>query len=362
MDWIQLMLNLTVPPMAIVFLSVVLPPLALMRMLSWSYHLIFRENMRGKTVLITGASSGIGEQMAYCYAKKGANLMLVARREERLKAVADKSRSLGAKNVNVIAADVTKEEDCKRFIDETINLYGCLDHLVNNAAIAGSFLFEEANTSAFPHVMDVTFWGNVYPTYYALPHLKRSSGRIVVTASAAGWLPMPRMSIYNAGKAAVINFYDSLRAEVGSSVSITIATPGWIESEMTMGKFVTKRGEVEVDQETRDVQVGPSSVVSTEGCAKAIVEGACRGKRYVTIPMWYSVIFLYRIFAPELLQWVFYIFFVKKTSTPGRKQQQPLTKAALDATGAKKLLYPSSIQSQPQSQSQSQSPRSTKSD
>lgn len=74
-----------------------------------------------------------------------------------------------------------------------------------------------------------------------MPHLKRSSGRIVVTASATVWLPMPQMSIYNAGKAAVINFYDSLRAEMGSFVSITISTPGWIESEMTMGKFVIKR-------------------------------------------------------------------------------------------------------------------------
>lgn len=353
----QCVLNLALPPMTVAFLSVVLPPLALMRMLFWSYHLIFRENMRGKTVLITGASSGIGEQMAYRYAKKGANLVLVARRENRLKAVADKARTVGAKNVHVIAADVTKEEDCKRFIDETINLYGCLDHLVNNAAVAGSFLFEEANTSAFPHVMDVTFWGSVYPTYYALPHLKRSSGRIVVTASAAGWLPMPRMSIYNAAKAAVINFYDSLRTELGSSVSITVATPGWIESEMTMGKFLTKGGEVEVDQETRDVQVGPSPVLYTEDCAKAIVEGACRGKRYVTIPMWYSVVFLYRILAPELLEWVFHIFYVKKTATP-RGKQQSLTKAVLDATGAKKILYPSSIQSQPQSQS----PRSTKSE
>lgn len=347
MDLMTCMLNLTLPPIAVAFLSVVLPPLALMRMLFWSYHLIFREDMRGKTVLITGASSGIGEQMAYLYAKKGANLMLVARRENRLRAVADKSLSLGAKNVHVIAADVAKEEDCKRFIDETINLYGCLDHLVNNAGVAGCFLFEEANTSAFPHVMDVTFWGSVYPTYHALPHLKRSSGRIVVTASAGGILPMPRMSIYNAAKAAVINFYDSLRAEVGSSVGITVATPGWVESEMTLGKFVSKEGELGFNEETRDVQVGPSPVVYTEDCAKAIVEGACRGKRYVTIPMWYNVLFLYRILAPELLEWVCHILYVKKTSAPrGKKQQQPLTKTVLDATGAKKHLYPSSIQSQ----------------
>lgn len=277
------------------------------------------------------------------------------RRENRLKAVAEKSRSLGAKNVHVIAADVAKEEDCKKFIEETINRYGCLDHLVNNAAVAGSFLFEEANTSAFPHVMDVTFWGSVYPTYYALPHLKRSSGRIVVTASAAGWLPMPRMTIYNAAKAAVINFYDSLRTEVGSSVSITVATPGWIESEMTLGKFVSREGELVVDQDTRDVQVGPSPVVYTEDCAEAIVEGACRGKRYVTIPMWYGVLFLYRVLAPELVEWVSYLFYVKKAAAPrGKKQQQPLTKAVLDASGAKKILYPSSIQSH--------SPQSTKSE
>ncbi|KAH9308930.1 hypothetical protein KI387_036841 [Taxus chinensis] len=339
MGLIQMFLNLTFPPMALAFLAVALPPLTLMKMFGWLFHFLFSENMRGKVVVITGSSSGIGEQMAYEYAKRGAKLVLVATREERLKAVAHNARSLGAQNVLVIAADVSKHRDCKRFIDDTITHYGRLDHLVNNAGIAHSFLFEEAtDPSHLPHLMDVTFWGAVYPTYYAIPHLKRVCGRIVVTASNAGWLPLPRMSIYNAAKAAVINFYDSLRIEVGPAVGITVATPGWIESEMTLGKFVDKQGEMQIDEDVRDAQVGPLPIEYAEECAKAIVNGACRGQRTASIPKWYNVLFFYRVLAPELLEWLSYLFYVRPV------QQQPLSKTILDATGAKNILYPSSIQ------------------
>jgi NAD(P)-dependent dehydrogenase (short-subunit alcohol dehydrogenase family) len=135
---------------------------------------------------------------------------------------------------------------------------------------------------------DVNFWGAVQTTFAALPHLKRSRGRIVVTASATGWNPVPRMSFYNvrsasfiisssaqsvllgpdqnlmwvvsllssvqAANAALINFFEPLRTELGSVVGVTIATPGWIESEMSKGKFLKEHGEVEVDQEMRDVR------------------------------------------------------------------------------------------------------------
>ncbi|GLJ37034.1 hypothetical protein SUGI_0750430 [Cryptomeria japonica] len=337
MDLVQMFLNLAFPPLAMFFLALALPPLALMKMCGWVYHFIFSENMQGKVVLITGSSSGIGEQMAYQYAKKGAKLVLVARREDHLKAVADKSSSIGAPAVHVIVADVSKEEDCKNFIEETIRIYGRLNHLVNNAGIAHSFLFEETvDPTRLQQVMDVTFWGSVYPTYYAIPHLKQVSGRIVVTASDAGWLPLPRMSLYNAAKAAVINFFDSLRIELGPSVGITVATPGWTESEMTRGKFINRQGDLQFNQDVRDVQLGPWPVVSAEECGKAIVNGACRGERSVSIPKWGNVLFLYRLLAPQLLEWASYLFYV-------RAAPQPLSKTAVDATGAKKILYPSSI-------------------
>ncbi|CAK9169973.1 unnamed protein product, partial [Ilex paraguariensis] len=98
----------------------------------------------------------------------------------------------------ITAADVVKEDDCRRFINETINFYGRVDHLVNTVSLGHTFYFEEANdSSVFPILMDINFWGNVYPTYVALPYLRQHHGRIIVNASVDSWLPLPRMSLYS---------------------------------------------------------------------------------------------------------------------------------------------------------------------
>uniref|UniRef100_A0A804NLE2 11-beta-hydroxysteroid dehydrogenase 1B n=1 Tax=Zea mays TaxID=4577 RepID=A0A804NLE2_MAIZE len=156
------------------------------------------EDLRGKVVLVTGASSGIGEHLVYEYARNGACVALVARTEVALRAVAKAARDLGSPDVLVVPADVTKVDDAKRAVDETLAHFGKLNHLVANAGIWSSCFFEEiTNITAFHNVMDLNFWGAVYPTYFALPYLKASRGNIVVTASVAGRVPTARMSFYN---------------------------------------------------------------------------------------------------------------------------------------------------------------------
>lgn len=100
---------------------------------------------------------------------------------------------------------------------------------------------------------DTDFWGSVYTTRYAVSHLRNSRGKIVAISSVAAWLPQPRQSIYNASKAAVKSFFETLRVELGSDVGITIVTPGFIESEILQGKFVTHDGQLHVDKDARDV-------------------------------------------------------------------------------------------------------------
>ncbi|KAI5054532.1 hypothetical protein GOP47_0027665 [Adiantum capillus-veneris] len=342
MDLFQIFLDLAIPPTGLFILLLCLPTVYFLRFLRSVLTVIFKENVRGKVVLITGASSGIGEQVAYQYARCGAILVLVARRAERLRAVAERASKLGAMHTHVITGDVAKEGDCKRVVDETIKRFGHLDHLVNNAGISHSFLFEEApDLSLFHPVMGITFWGQIYPTLYALPHLRRTRGKIIVNASVVAWLPVPRMSIYNAAKAGIYNFYETLRIEIEPAVGITIVTPGYIESEMTKGKFMTREGRLVVDDEQRDIQVGPWPVEYAENCAKAMVLGALKGKRYVQVPAWFNVFILYRVFAPELIDWMYRFLYVEKTSSQGKLY----SKAILDATGAKKTLYPPSIQS-----------------
>ncbi|KAG9445906.1 hypothetical protein H6P81_012034 [Aristolochia fimbriata] len=342
MTVIHNLMNLVAAPVSFGALLLFLPPFYVYKFIISALNTLFSERMANKVVLVTGASSGIGEHIAYQYAKKRACLALVARRENRLREVAERARSLGSPDVLVLPADVAKSDDCKRFVEETVEHFGRLDHLVNNAGIGALCLFEEApDLSNFAPVMDVNFWGAIYPTYFAIPHLKKSRGRVVVNASAAGWNPLPRFGFYNASKAAIISFYETLRMELGPYIKITIATPGWTESEMTQGKFVSKEGEIIIDQEMRDVQVGVFPVGYAEGCARAVVNGACRGQRMVTQPAWFKVLFLYRVFCPEVLDWCYRLMYV---TSPGTSQKSALSKKILDVTGAKKVLYPGSIQ------------------
>ncbi|KAH6763865.1 hydroxysteroid dehydrogenase 5 [Perilla frutescens var. hirtella] len=304
MDLMNAVLNFVVPPASLVMLAFSWPTLYFINSCEWVYNTYFNcENMENKVVVITGASSGIGEQIAYQYAKRGASLVLVARRDHRLRAIGENATRLGAPDVLTIAADVVKEDDCRRFINETINCYGRVDHLVNTVTLGHTFYFEEATDSnLFPMIMDINFWGNVYPTYVALPYLRESNGRIVVNTSVENWLPLPRMSLYSAAKSALVNFYETLRFELKNEVGITVATHGWIGTEMRRGKFMMEEGAEMQWKEEREVHVRGGPV---EEFAKQIVAGACRGDSYVKYPSWYDIFFLYRVFAPKVLDWTF---------------------------------------------------------
>ncbi|KAM3729442.1 hypothetical protein ACB098_12G012300 [Castanea mollissima] len=311
-------LNWVVPPASLVMLAFAWPTLCFINACEWVYSSIYSENMEDKVVIITGASSGIGEQIAYEYAKRRANLVLVDRREQRLQMISENARRIGAKHITIIAADVVKVEDCRRFVNETINFYGHVDHLVNAASLGHTFYLEEVtDTSMFPHLMDINFRGNVYPTYVALPYLHHSNGRIIVNASVENWLPPTRMSLYAAATAALVNFYETLRFELKDDVGITIATHGWIGSEITGGKFILEDGAEMQWKEEREVHVtgGPA-----EDYARLIVSGACRGDSYVNIPSWYDMFLLYRVFAPNILNWTLRILL----STHGSRRTSPV--------------------------------------
>ncbi|KAI3435267.1 uncharacterized protein J3R85_006182 [Psidium guajava] len=341
-DLIPAFLNVTLPPVAIGALLFILPPYLFLKLLLFTFRSAFSEDVAGKVVLITGASSGIGEHLAYSYAKRGACLALVARRENRLRDVADIACQLGSPDVVVIQGDVSRAEDCERFVDRTIDHFGRLDHLVTNAGIAPMCMFEDCpDVTKLRPAMDINFWGSVYSSYFALPYLKRSRGKIVAIASAAGWLPAPRMSVYDASKAAVISFYETLRTELGSEITITIVTPGVIESEMTRGKFLSKEGRMVLDPQLRDVQVGVMPIRSVEAAAEEIVKGACRGDNYLTEPAWVKLAFYWKVFCPEVIEWCNRLLLVAGTEI---SERNALNLKILKLTGLKRFVYPPSVQ------------------
>ncbi|CAN6718243.1 unnamed protein product [Malus baccata var. baccata] len=338
---IHTFLNLVAPPFTFFSLCVFLPAFYLFKSFSYVLSSIFSENLQGKVVVITGASSGIGEHLAYEYAKRGARLALVGRRENALREVVDRASDFGSPDVLMIRADVSKVEDCKRIVDDTMNHYGRLDHLVNNAGITLLSILEDAtDITNFRTIMDTNFWGSVYTTHFALPHLKSSKGKIVVLSSSASWLPIPRQSIYNASKAALLSMYETLRIEFGPDIQITIVTPGFTESELTQGKFLMSEGKMTVDQDLRDAQVSATPVAKVEGCAKSIVNSACRGDRYLTEPAWFRVTYLWKVFCPELLEWGYRLIYMNRAGSSARDAP---SKKILDYTGGKNVLYPESL-------------------
>ncbi|XP_019463200.1 PREDICTED: 11-beta-hydroxysteroid dehydrogenase-like 4A [Lupinus angustifolius] len=298
MTAIHKLMNVALPPLSLILLSIFMLPFLFFKLLISVKRLVWIENMARKVVLITGAASGIGEQVAYEYARRGAFLSLVDIRKDNLVAVADKARSLGSPDVTIIGADVSKVQDSKRFVDETVNYFGRLDHLVNNAGIATISKVEDwHDVCETKPVIDINFWGTVYSTFYAIPHLKNSKGRIIVIASTCGWFPLPRLSTYNACKAAVINYFETLRIELGWTVGITIATPGLIKTNLALKV---------IDEEP---SLGIIPMGSAFECGKAIVKSACRGDMYVTDPSWVKVLFPWKVLFPELVDWASRLLF-----------------------------------------------------
>ncbi|XP_065637291.1 11-beta-hydroxysteroid dehydrogenase A [Quercus suber] len=275
--------------------------------------------------LIKRADDFIARHLAYEYAKRGALLALIARRENALQEVANQAREYGSPDVLIISADVSKVEDGKRIVNETMSHFGRLDHLVKNAGIASACLFEDAtDITDFKTVMDINFWGSVYTTHLALPHLRESRGKMIVLASSS-WLPTPRMSFYNASSAAIVSFFETLRVEVGPEIKITIVTPEFIESEMTPGsKFLSS--------------TIPARTV--RGCAKAIVNSACKGERYMTEPAWFRVTYFWKVFFPKVIEWSYQLMYINRLGT---SHKEAPSKKILDLLGAKNIIYPSII-------------------
>ncbi|KAL1829152.1 hypothetical protein ACET3Z_007564 [Daucus carota] len=337
MELINGFLNLVAPPSTFLALLFFLPPYAVFKYFFSFFRSFFAENIAGNVVLITGASSGIGEHLAYEYASHGACLALAARRVDQLEQVAAAARELGAPDVIVIAADVSKIDDCKRMVDQTVNHFGRLDHLVNNAGISSVCMFEEVDDmEAFRSVMETNFWGTVYTARFAVPHLRNSRGRVVVISSGASWFPMPRCSFYNASKAAVAQFFDTLRIEFGSDVKVTIVTPGFIESEMIQGKFLFKGGKMEFDPDMRDAQAGLVPVRSVVACAKTIVKSARRGDRYLVEPAWFRVSHWLKTFCPEILDVIVWLQYITK---PGASPHESFNKKIMDLLPGARALY-----------------------
>lgn len=191
-----------------------------------------------KVVIITGASSGIGYEVARQLAKQGAWLALAARREDKLKGLAKECEALGGRALAVVT-DVGDEMQCKQLIERTVAEFGKIDVLLNNAGITIWARFEDMETlDPFEAVMRVNYLGSLYCTYFALPYLKERQGRIVAVSSLAGKTGVPFRSGYSASKFAMAGFFETLRIEVAEhDVSVTMIYPDYVQTDTRLQAF-----------------------------------------------------------------------------------------------------------------------------
>ena len=188
--------------------------------------------LNGKTVVITGASSGIGAAMAREYAAMGAKVVLGARQEEKLAQMCAEITEAGGKAA-WCACDVTKAEDCERLIQTAVETFGGVDVLICNAGISMRALFDDLDLSVLHRLMDVNFWGTVYCTKYALPYLQKSRGSLVGISSVAGIHGLPGRTGYSASKFAMTGFLETVRIEnLQKGLHVMVACPGFTASNV----------------------------------------------------------------------------------------------------------------------------------
>lgn len=188
--------------------------------------------MKDKVVIITGASSGIGKALASEAGKRGATVVLAARSVEKLSALESSLKESGIR-VLAVHTDVSREEDCKNLIAETVRNFGRIDILINNAGISMRALFEQADLDVIRKLMDTNFWGTVYCTKYALPYLLKDKGSVVGVSSIAGFKGLPGRTGYSASKFAMQGFLETLRIENRKKgLHVLIACPGFTASNI----------------------------------------------------------------------------------------------------------------------------------
>ncbi|WP_080146353.1 SDR family NAD(P)-dependent oxidoreductase [Marinilactibacillus piezotolerans] len=188
--------------------------------------------LEGKIVLITGASSGIGEAMAYEAAAKNATVLLCARREDKLKEVKDKCESISNKPAYVYTLDVSDPDDIDNVMDRIKAEVGAIDVLINNAGFGHSETFLSYDLKKAESMFRVNVLGLMYLSQIAAIQMAdRRSGHIINVGSIAGKVATPKSSVYSASKFAVIGFSNALRLELKPlNIKVTTINPGPVDT------------------------------------------------------------------------------------------------------------------------------------
>ncbi len=190
------------------------------------------QNLRDKRVLITGASSGIGRATAIRLAELGAHVALAARNRQALADVGREVQRHGGRAL-IVPTNVTEPDQCQRAVDDTVAQFGGLDILICSAGLSLRAYFAGSALETLERVMRVNFFGTLYATHFALPHVKQSKGSLVAISSLTGKRGIPSYALYGASKFAVTGLYEALRLELEpDGVHVGVVSPAFVDTPL----------------------------------------------------------------------------------------------------------------------------------
>lgn len=269
-----------------------------------------QETLKDKVVIITGATSGIGEACAKIFGKTGAIVVITGRNPEKLKVTTGQLEQLGV-NVTAIHADASSEADTKRMVEETLEKHGRIDILINNAGITMRALFQDLDLEVFKKVMDTNFWGTVYATKYSLSEIIKRKGTIIGISSINGFRGTPARTAYTASKFAINGFFDALRTEVmNQGVHVLVASPGFTASNIR-NSALTANGTTQ-GQSPRD----ESKMMTSEEVAKEILKATLKHKRDLILTTQGKMAVFMNKWFPGLMDHMVYRQMAKEKDSP----------------------------------------------
>ncbi len=259
---------------------------------------------KNKVVLITGGSEGIGKELVEACLQMGAQVSTCGRNSDKLYQLQVQN---AGKPLHTVVADVSKETDCKNFIDSSLKQFGKIDILINNAGISMRALMQETELETLKQVMDINFWGTVYCTKFALDSIIANKGDIVGVSSIAGYRGLPGRSGYSASKHALQGWLEALRTELlESGTNVMWVCPGFTSSNIrnaALNKNAQAQGESPLDE---------SKIMPASECAQHILNAVSNRKRTLVLSFkGKQTVFLNKFF-PALTDKLVRRFYYKK--------------------------------------------------
>ncbi len=256
-----------------------------------------------KVVLVTGGTDGIGKALVNLLMEQGAKVVTCGRDYDKLYQL---QTVYAGKPLLALSSDISNQADCKKLVEQALIVFGTIDILINNAGISMRALFNETDLETIHRVMDINFWGSVYCTKYALPHIIKNKGTVAAISSIAGYRGLPGRSGYSASKFALQGWMEALRTELlYSGVNVMWVCPGYTKSNIrnaALNKNSEPQGETPLDE---------NSLMSPEDVAEHILKAIEKRKRSLVLTAQGKETILLTRLLPEFADKMVYKFFFK---------------------------------------------------